>query len=276
MTTRETDAGPEALTGQVRRAANLVGVAVVIWVVLFFLSSEIGVVRAASPWSEDPADLVVSLTILLLAVVGPVTFVRVQQDVGRPAMRARTADDVLRGLFVAVGAVAAADATMLIAWLQVGSAVGGSWSRMLAFLLGLSMATVLVAAVSTFSAARASRAWRGTAGDPDRDALDDFQAWTAHVRPLLPVHRSVNAWLAGPLSPRRHRWRFALLVAVAFGLSFSAWHLLVEGPAPSAGASMTILLVFAAFGAGAVMAGWIAFGPYLHLIRGTAAGEEPT
>lgn len=272
MAPGETDARPDALTGLVRRAANSVGVAVVVWVVLFFLSSEIGAVRAGSPWSEDPADLVVSLTILLLAVVGPVTFVRVQQDAGRPAMRARTADDVVRGLFVAVGAVAVADVAMLIAWLQMGpAAAGGSWSRVLAFLLGLSIATLIAAAVGTIRAARASRTWRRTADDADRDALDDFQAWTAHVRPLLPVHRSVTAWLAGPFSPRRHRWRFAVLVALAFGLSFSVWHLLVEGPTPSVSGAVTILLVFAAFGSAAVMAGWIAFGRYLRLIRGTAA-----
>ncbi len=282
MPTRETDAdradqpaadrrGPEALTDQVRRAANLVGIAVVIWLVLFFLSSEIGEVRAISPWSEDPADLVVSLTFLLLGVVGPVTFVRVQQDVGRQAMRARTADDVIRGLFVAVGAVALADAIMLIASVQVASSgAGGSWGRVLAFLLGLSVATIAVAAFATIRAARATGAWRESARDEDRDALDDFQAWTAHVRPLLPVHRSVTAWLAGPFSPRRHRWRFAIGVALAFGLSYSAWHLLVEGPAPSVSAAVTILLVFAAFGAAAVMAGWIAFGRYLRLIRSAA------
>ena len=275
MAGREAASGREALTSQVRRAANLAGVAVVIWVVLFFLSSEIGAVRAVSPWSEDPADLVVSLTFLLLGVVGPVTFIRVQQDAGRMVMRARTADDVMRGLYVAVGAVAVADATMLATWVAGGpAAMGASWARVLAFVLGLSVATALVGAVATVRTARVTGAWRRSASDEDRDALDDFQAWTAHVRPLLPVHRSVTTWLAGPFSPRRNRWRFAILVAVAFGLSYSAWHLLVEGPAPSVSAAVTILLVFAAFGAAAVMAGWIAFGRYLRLVRGPSSGPS--
>lgn len=251
-------------TRLVRRAANLVGVAVVAWLVLFFVSSEIAAFRVVSPWSEDPADLVVSLTFLLLCVVGPVTFIRVQQDAGAAVMRARTADDVMRGLYVAVGAVSVADATMVAAWERSGPT---STPALFAALLGISVATVAVAAIVVVYAARMTAAWRRSGVAEPRDAFDDIVAWTARVRPLRGLAAAIQALLDGPLSPRRHRWRFGFLVAVGFGLSYSAWHLIVEGPAPSVSAAVTILLVFAAFGAAAVMAGWIAFGRYLRLIR---------
>ncbi len=251
-------------TRLVRRAANLVGVAVVAWLVLFFVSSEIPAFRVVSPWSEDPADLVVSLTFLLLCVVGPVTFIRVQQDAGAAVMRARTADDVMRGLFVAVGVVAIADATMVAAWERSGPA---STPALFAALLGISAATVAVAAIVVVYAARTTVAWRRTGAAEARDAFDDIVAWTTRVRALRGLAPPIRGLLDGPLSPRRHRWGFALLVAVGFGLSYSAWHLIVEGPAPDLRAAVAILLVFAGFGAVAVLAAWALFGGYLRLIR---------
>ena len=259
---------PESLTRLVRRAANAIGVAVVAWFVLFFVSSEVAAVRAVSPWSEDPPDLVVSLAFLLLGVVGPVTFVRVQQDAGTPFMRPRTADDVMRGLYVALGAVGVADAVMFVAWLREGGATTASpGGALLGALLGISIATAAIATALVVNAARATAAWRRSGGPVTRDALDDIVAWVGRIRPLRGVAGALAGVLEGPFSPRRHRSSFAVLVAVGFGLTYSTWHLIVEGPAPSPGAAITILLVFAGFGAAAVLAGWIAFGGYLRLIR---------
>lgn len=252
------------LTTLVRRAANLVGAAVVAWLVLFFVSSEIPAFRVVSPWSDDPADLVVSLTFLLLCVVGPVTFIRVQQDAGAAVMRARTADDVLRGLYVAVGAVAIADATMLIAWERSGPS---SAPALFAALLGISAATAAVAGIVVVYVARTTVAWRRTATDEARDAFDDILAWASRIGPLRGRVAPLQAFLDGPASPRRHRWGFAFVVAIGFGLSYSAWHLIVEGPAPDLRAALAITLVFAAFGAIAVLAAWAAFGGYLRLVR---------
>jgi hypothetical protein len=257
------------MTVRVRRAANVAGVAVVAWIVLFVLSSDVGALRAGSPWSEDPADLVASLTFLLLGVVGPVTFVRVQRDAGSPVMQANTADDVLRGLYVALGAVAVSDATMLIAWVTAAMAGGSSTiGFVLAMLLGISIATMVVAGVAVYRAAQASRKWRGTASREERDAFDDIVAFTARIRPLRPWAATLVRLLDGRFSPRRHRWAFATMVSLGFGLAYSSWHLLVEGPAPSFSASLTVLVVFASIGAASVLAGWVAFGGYLRLIRG--------
>ena len=116
-------------------------------------------------------------------------------------------------------------------------------------------------------AARTTVAWRRTGAAEARDAFDDIVAWTTRVRALRGLAPPIRALLDGPLSPRRHRWGFALLVAVGFGLSYSAWHLIVEGPAPDLRAAVAILLVFAGFGAVAVLAAWALFGGYLRLIR---------
>jgi hypothetical protein len=257
-----------AMTARVRRAANVVGVAVIAWIVLFVLSSDVVSLRADSPWSEDPADLVVSLTFLLLGVVGPVTFVRVQGDAESSVMRPRTADDVMRGLYVALGTITVADATMLLAWVDSGQAGGmASIGFVLAMLLGTSIATAGVAGVVVYRAARVSSSWRQSIDREERDALDDIVAFTLRIRPLRTSAVAFAGFLNGRFSPRRHRWAFATLVAVGFGLGYSTWHLLVEGPAPSASASFTVLIVFASLGAAAVLAGWIAFGGYLRLVR---------
>jgi hypothetical protein len=56
-------------------------------------------------------------------------------------------------------------------------------------------------------------------------------------------------------------------VATLFGTAFSAAHLVVEGPPPSVAQAFVVLAVFGAFGAAAVLGGWIAFGSYLRLVR---------
>ena len=270
---------PALATRHVRRAANGVGAAAVAWLVLFWVSSETGL-RAQSPWADDPADLVVSLVYLLLVVVGVVTFVRVQRDARSSVMPAGTADDVIRGLVVAVGAVAAADGAMLAALLS-RPAEGGAANPVPALLIGLlvlSIATTAAAGASVWWAARATREWRATAPVGGRDALDDFVAWLRELS-VSPVPRrfgaahlaSVADWLAAflesRLSPRRSPWLFAVLVAVGFGTSFAVWHMIVEGAPPSLSTALLPLAVFSAFGAMAVLAGWALFGGYLRLIR---------
>ena len=266
------------LTTLVRRSANVVGGAVVAWLALYFVSAETGL-RAESPWAEDPADLVVSLAFLLLVVVGVVTFVRVQRDARSSVMPAGTADDVIRGLIVAVGAVAAADGAMLAALFTRPAEVGAApVPTLLIDLLLLSIVAVIVAGASVWWTIRATHAWRAAAPAQPRDALDDFVAWLRELS-VSPVPRrfgaahlaSVATWLdailASRLSPRQSPWLFAVLVAVAFGTAYAVWHLVVEGPPPSLVGAFLPLAVFAAFGTIAVLAGWALFGGYLRLIR---------
>jgi hypothetical protein len=274
------DPTPAGATRLIRFAAWATGMAVVVWFALAWISSEIRAVRAQSPWSDDPPDLFVSLAVLVVGFVGLLTFVRVQRHARRPVMPASTADDVLRGLLVALGVTVTAEAAQVAA-IAVGAhrADWGQITPWLGFGLAASILTLVAAAILTGMAAARTSAWRRAAATEPRDAFDDIIGWVMELgespiprrfgaRRLQPVAR----WLATGLdswrfSPRRHRWLFAAVVATAFGTAFSALHLIAEGPPPSIAQGFAVLIVFGAFGAAAVLGGWIAFGGYLRLVR---------
>jgi hypothetical protein len=271
---------PERATRLIRFAAWAAGLAVVLWFALAWVSSEIGPVRAQSPWSDDPPDLFVSLAVLVVGFVGLLTFVRVQRHARLPRMPAATADDVLRGLIVALGITAIADAAQVAA--LVGGAHRADWGQITVWLtIGLiaSILTLVAAAILTGMAAAQTAAGRRAARSEKRDAFDDLIGWMEELGES-PIPRRLGAgrlprlarWLGAGLdswrySPRRHPWLFALVVAIAFGTSFSAAHLVAEGPPPSIGMTLVVWAIFGAFGAAAVLGGWIAFGRYLRLVR---------
>ena len=269
---------PMRATRLVRRSATVTGVAAFAWLSLAWISSEVPALRAASPWSDDPADAVVSLAFLLVGLVAAVTFVRVQRDARAATMSPATADDVVRGLFVVLGGVAVAEATQLFVF-EVGPRANNPAALLLGSLLAVSVTTLIVAALVTVRAARATAAWRAIADQQPRDALDDIVVWLRELaespvprrfgsRHLLPLAGWLAAFLDGPFSPRRNPWLFAVLVAVAFGVSVAAWHMVAGGFAPVSEA-MRFFLVFGGISALAVVAGWTAFGRYLRLIRQT-------
>ena len=55
------DPSERLLTRAVRRAGNLAAGATVLFVCLFWVSSEIESVRSVSPWADDPWDAVMSI-----------------------------------------------------------------------------------------------------------------------------------------------------------------------------------------------------------------------
>jgi hypothetical protein len=274
------DLTPVRGTRLIRFAAWATGMAVVVWFALAWVSSEIGAVRAQSPWSDDPPDLFVSLAVLVVGFVGLLTFVRVQRHARQPVMPAATADDALRGLIVALGITAIADAALVAA--LVDGAHRAEWGQITVWLaIGLigSILTLVVAAILTAMAAVQTAEWRRSARAEARDAFDDLIGWMQELGES-PLPRRLGArrlprlarWLATGLdswrfSPRRHPWVFALVVAVAFGAAFSAAHLVAEGPPPSVAATFVVWAIFGAFGAAAVLGGWVAFGTYLRLVR---------
>jgi hypothetical protein len=271
---------PEQATRLIRFAAWASGFAVVVWYALAWISSEISAVRAQSPWSEDPPDLFMSLAVLIVGFVGLLTFIRVQRHARLPVMPAATADDALRGLVVALGGTATAEIAQVAA--IAGGAQRFAWGQITVWLgIGLVAAilTLIVAVVLTAIAAARTVAWRREAAAEARDAFDDIIGWVVELgdspvpKRLGARHlRPAAAWLARGLdtwrfSPRRHRWTFAFAVAAAFGLVFSATHLIGEGLPPNIDDAFLVLGVFGAFGAGACLGGWIAFGSYLRLVR---------
>jgi hypothetical protein len=274
------DLTPQRATRLVRFAAWATGFAVVVWFALAWISSEIRVIRAQSPWSDDPPDLFVSLAVLIVGFVGLLTFIRVQRHARLSVMPAATADDALRGLIVALGVTAIAEAAQAAAALDgANRANWGPATVWLGLWLAASLLTVAIAAVVTGVAAARTAAWRGAARGEARDSFDDIIGWVLELGES-PIPRRLGArrlqpparWLASGLdswrfSPRRHRWLFALVVAAAFGTAFSAAQLIAEGPPPSVAQAFLVLAIFGAFGAAAVLGGWIAFGSYLRLVR---------
>jgi hypothetical protein len=254
--------------------------AVAVWFALAWVSSEIRSVRLQSPWSDDPPDLFVSLAVLIVGFVGLLTFVRMQRHARLPVMPAATADDALRGLIVALAVTALAEAAQVAAILEgAHRADWGPATLWLGIWLLGSILTVVIAAVVTWMAAARTAAWRHAAATEARDAFDDIIGWVVELgespiprrlgaRRLQPIAR----WLARGLdswrfSPRRHRWLFAVVVAAAFGTAFSVAHLVAEGPPPSVAQAFAVVAIFGAFGAAAVLGGWIAFGSFLRLVR---------
>jgi hypothetical protein len=274
------DLTPRQATRLLRFAAWATGFAVVVWFALAWISSEIQVLRAQSPWSDDPPDLFVSLAVLIVGFVGLLTFIRVQRHARLAVMPAATADDALRGLIVALGVTAIAEAAQVAAALDgFNRANWGPATVWLGIWLVASMLTVGIAAVVTGVAAARTAGWRRAARTESRDAFDDIIGWVLELgespipqrlgaRRLQPLARWLAAGLdAWPFSPRRHRWLFALVVAIAFGTAFSAAHLVAEGPPPSVAQAVVVWVIFGGVGAAAVLGGWIAFGSYLRLVR---------
>lgn len=267
-------------TRLIRFAAWATGFAVVVWFGLAWASSEITSVRMQSPWSDDPPDLFVSLAVLVVGFVGLLTFVRVQRHARLAVMPAATADDALRGLIVALAVTAIAEAAQTAAVLDgAHRADWGPATLWLVIWLVASILTVVIAAGLTWMAAVRTAAWRHAARAEARDAFDDIIGWVLELGES-PISRRLGArrlqpfarWLAHGLdswrfSPRRYRWLFALVVATAFGAAFSAAHLVAEGPPAGIGQALFVWAIYGAFGAAAVLGGWVAFGSYLRLVR---------
>src|SRR4029079_356444 len=102
-------------TLRARRAGNRAAFAVCAFELLFFLSSQVRVVRERSPWADDPYDLMVSIAALVVPVVAVVTFVRFQRWVDGPAMPPDALRLALRGVFVVLLLIWATVATCLVA-----------------------------------------------------------------------------------------------------------------------------------------------------------------
>ena len=113
--------------------------------------------------------------------------------------------------------------------------------------------------LKTLSALR--RNWSESAWRLDRaaepDVLDNAFA-------MFGSGQGINAYSnTSHVSPRRHPWLFTIIISVSFGLLFSIWHTVVEGP----WATMQAAALFGALAAIGPLTGFALFNRYLHLIR---------
>jgi hypothetical protein len=294
-TNLEPDGGGREATRLTRRAANAAALAVIAFGALFVIGAQVQAFRAHSPWANDPYDAVGSFAVLLVPVVVAVTFVRLWRWRGAAPMPAPAIRQVLRGSTVTVGAIdatVAADVAALLARASVETR--GPW---LGLLVGLLASTGLAALGATALLVLAWSRSRRYVADGARNSAQEEDAFDDIVALLVDVGRMTGRRLprlgerlvAGSLrldaalrfsrvSPRRHPWAYCFVVAVTFGLAFSAWHSLVEGMPPDLSSAFLIWLLYAGILATCVIVGYALFGHYLRLIRAErgASSSHPT
>ena len=278
MTTNGEAPGADEVTRSTRLAANIGAVVAVAYAALYLVTTQIKIVRAASPFGDDPWDFVVSFGSIFLAIVVGATGVRSlrhRESRLEPAIAARIRTGVGMGLLT-IGLTLASDISALL-FAPLPEPVAAADGR-LALIVGLILISGATAIVATALLIRAAAiAARATTAHPAADAaepdvLDDLLGLArdgAHWLPPIrtPVDRLtsvVDRFLAtSPASPRRHRLAFGLVAAVASGLAYDVWHAVIEG----AWGSLFALGLFSVLTTGGVFAIYLGtLGP-LRLIR---------
>jgi hypothetical protein len=268
----------DELTRSTRLAANAGAVAAVAYAALYFVTTQVKIVRAASPFGDDPWDVVVSYAAIFLAIIVGATAVRSlrhRESRLEPAIAARIRTGVGMAL-ITIGLTLASDASALL-FAPLPEPEAAADGR-LALIVGLIVVSGVTGIVATFLLIRASpiatpsAAPLPVAEPAEPDILDDLLGLARDGAALLPPIRTpvvrltsvVDRFLAkSPASPRRHRLAFGVVGAVAAGLAFDVWHAIVEGP----WGSLFALGLFATLTAAGVFAVYLAtIGP-LRLIR---------
>ncbi len=253
------DASAESV---VRRATIAAVVSTVAFGIFFVASTQVGWIRAQSPWEADPWDAVISFTSQLVAGVAIVTALRsvplILGDLDLVLMRR-----ILRGLDVIATAIALTVLADLVA-LARGAGAGSSGAAtpcLVGMLLVVAAATLL--SVVTLVIAWRTIGRRSTAEvtvAPDPVAL--LAAWTLDRLPE-PFDRPVV--IVGA-------------VAIAAGAGLSLWHTVVEEVLGNGLAvALVVTLLFGAIEAtGVFLLGW-ASARYLEIFpsQATHRSSEP-
>ena len=276
MTTSRIGSGPDDPTRSTRLAANAGAIAVVAYAAFFFVTTQIKSVRAASPFGDDPWDVVVSYGVIFLAIVAASTGVRSLRHRGpalEPAVAARIRTGVAMAL-VTIGLTLVSDvASLVFAPLpDLAAARDGRLALIVGLLLVSGVATAAATALLARAASIAPPMTAPTEDAIEPDILDDLLGLARHGAVLIPPARGIAERLTSTVerflatsaaSPRRHRFAFGVLAAVAAGLAYTEWHAIVEG----AWASVFVAVLFATLTSGGVLAVYVAtLGP-LRLIR---------
>jgi hypothetical protein len=266
-------------TQTTRLAANIAAAGVVIYALLWLLSTQVDAIRAVSPFAEDPWDAIATYAAIFLPFVAGATWIRSLRHRG-PALAAATARRIRRGSGVAAAIVlvaAAADA-QAIATIGFAPEAGRSAALIGVLVVGSILASVVAIALTARAAWIASAVGSSepvtepmTDATFEPDIVDDVLALAADVaRPLglRPQVARFGAWLEAILeqaawSPRRHRIAFGLALSVAAGASFAIWHGIREGAPPS----LLVPLMFTVLLGSGVFAAWLGTVGPLRLLR---------
>jgi hypothetical protein len=260
-------------TRATRDAANVAAVAVVVYAILWLVSTQVEAIRAGSPFAVDPWDAFATYAAIFLPFVAGSTWIRSLRH-REPVLPTATASRIRwgSGLAAAFVLVAAGTAAQAIATIGFPADAGG----IAPLLTGLVWASVLLAAAAIALTVRAASIAGGApvpaaaaASEPDivDDALGLASEVAARVGVRGPVDRfagAIEAFLDGsPLSPRRHRWLFGIVLALGVAVAFDIWHAIREGP----WANAVVPVIFGILLAAGVLAAWFGTVIPLRLLR---------
>ena len=237
------------------------GVAGFVFLTFAWLTTQIGSLRAAMPFTEDPFDAVTSFAVIAIGVVGGATVIRWLAHV-------RRAPDAAVERRIALGAaLVTGTAAMAIASDLVALAVVGVPAPDVAVVVGLALLAVTFGAVLLALAdvwrARASLFARTPEVTDEPDLIDDIGAIAGSVGARALATR-VSRWLeTSRFSPRRHRLLVGVLGAGVAGLGAIVWHAVLEG----AWASPVAAMVFGGLIALGVIGAYLVGLEPLRLIR---------
>ena len=272
----------DIVTRRVRDGANAAAVAVLAFAALWVITTQLHEVRDVSPFGDDPYDLVASYAAIFLPLVAGATWVRSLAHRG-PVLARRVAGRIVLGSAIALAIVAAAVAADIVAMLATPG--WAALARPLAApIVALVVATGAVTVLAALLLSRAVSVIRrppsvefDTATEPDvvDDVLDLAVELGARVRLGEATRRASYALERflerSPLSPRRHRLAFGVVLAVAGAVAFVVWHALREGPWASPAAA----LLFGVLPAVGILAIYLATLAPLRLLRPPLSPASP-
>lgn len=243
-----------------------------------FLTTQDKSLRAHSAWQDDPYDVVVSFTQLVVPVLAAAIaarMLRYPQDRPLPVGRVR---DLLRGARVAVGAVALTAATDWVAVaLGVHASAWGDQGQILIASLAAVTVMAFVSGAAVHAADRQAGAWRGYArAARDPDWVEDLLALVGEqARRWGIAGRSIGGlvdWLQrvivdGRHGLRRHRVAAALGAATAVGLTLAGGQAITEGVDADPGVAVRHAALVVTIATSGLFAVLLTAGSYLRILR---------
>jgi hypothetical protein len=267
-------------TRTVLDTANATFVAVICFWLLVGISTQLENVRPQAPWEVEPYDAVASFAMMFVPVVALLTWVRCVRWRHEAVYPSFAIVEIIRGCVVSLFAIAVTDAAYLAAVAQHGFPEDASLRTELLGLLGVSVATLLVASLLLMSVS-SQRRWRRSenALSGEHDAVDDVAELLRSAPTKLPAVHEPCVRTAGLLvalagsnaGPRRHPWLFVATVSSAAGVAMAASEFVHEGLPPNVGVGILVVALFGVIVTVSGLIGYALVGRYLHLVRSQRA-----
>ena len=204
-----------------RRAIVATALASILYGLFWAATTQLPEIRAVSPFGEDPYDLVASVAIILLPLVGVLTAIRVARYGPSAIPAGPVASRIRLGLGICLGLVSGA---MVAVWIAlVVEPMAGEPSDV-AILAGA--AVVTVATIAAWAALAVSRSQAVDAGPSHADEPDAFDDLVA----ILPIPSGLRIRLAELADHlRRHRALAGLVASLAAAIAAVTWHAIRDG-----------------------------------------------